>query len=620
MLNRNSRTKKISIIAAVLLAAFTVIVYSRMAGQSPAPETANEAAPVQTQSHSGDAPSSALPTVADSKTINAKKSPVMPERGRHTTKSGAKTDFDLSDGDIGYVDVNSLLQDGNPYSLVALLKKHKSLTGASESLEIEIESTGETHWGYAADFAQVIGGVPVLQARGSVGFHVNGAVHFLHGILVDPQAAVAGNIKILRAEAETIALEAAGRYLEPYRAPYAERGDSLRMTAYPAEMHYRLDEANELRAEWTVGVATANPPESLEVLVRAETGRVLNVRSEIVEAAAAKTCTELDFRVCDGSVVGSDQQKWSCNGGIYATTTPVLEGNDCVAPEGQKEKCSQADYTTPRKSALDARDYVKKRGSQYLKGVGGADCRIDILVNVRKGDFPEGNQDAAAIYSESADAILIRDVIADRSGQAVYPALQEVVTAHELFHAVSVGSGDVEHGLVYSMDALYKEGADSEWNGPDGSLSTDQVIYRGDVLEVVGNAMYRIFKRMGVKQKDEVFRFALEVDRRKAASLAGFRVALVGVARRFPDTFQQAVSAVLVEMGINDTPPGTVSMSTLEFIEAKMRALAKRLTGEDAAWASAAAAEVRKEIYRRFGLDDDEPLRSPSGGNDGGGS
>lgn len=82
---------------------------------------------------------------------------VMPEQGRHTTKSGAKIDFDLSDGDIGYVDVNSILQARNPYSVVALLKEHGSLTGAEESLEIEINSAGGTHRGHMARFSQVSG-------------------------------------------------------------------------------------------------------------------------------------------------------------------------------------------------------------------------------------------------------------------------------------------------------------------------------------------------------------------------------------------------------------------------------------------------------------------------------
>ena len=613
MLNRNSRTKKISIIAAIFLAAFTVIVYSRMAGQSPAPETVNEALPPQARRHSADAPISASPTTAASKTISAEESPVMPARGRHSTKSGAKTEFDLLDGDIGYVDVNSLLQDGNPYSLVALLKKHQSLTGASELLEIEIESTGGTHWGHDARFVQMIEGVPVPQARGSVGFYTSGAVHFLYGTLVDPGAATSGNVKILRAEAETIALEAARLFVVP-------RGEPLRMDVSPGQLRYAVDSDDALRAEWRVLVGTYGPYDSLEVVVAAQTGRVVGVRS-VIEKMADEGCTDLKFRVCDATAM-TKQSNVSCGTGLLHGGKPVLDGNKCVVPAGEEHKCSQVRYTGIRKNAREIRDYIKGIGDaatkDYLEGVGGGDCRLDILINVDSGLL---GPDVEGQYDPKNDVILIEEDSFDPSTGARHrPVLDESLIAHEVLHAVAEGSGDVEHGLVSGMEALHVGGNDdSNWTYGQKDFTKDQVIYKGDTHTVVGHAVYRIYKRIGAQHKDEVFRFALEVAMEEAATLASFRGALVRVAPRFPDTFQQAVSAVLVEMGINDTPPGTVSMSTLEFIEAKMRALAKRLTGEDAAWASAAADAIRQEIYRRFGLDDDEPLRSPSGGNDGGG-
>lgn len=55
---------RISIVATILLAAFAAVVYVRMAGQPPAPETASEAKYPQAQGHSADAPISASPTTA----------------------------------------------------------------------------------------------------------------------------------------------------------------------------------------------------------------------------------------------------------------------------------------------------------------------------------------------------------------------------------------------------------------------------------------------------------------------------------------------------------------------------------------------------------------------------
>ncbi len=101
----------------------------------------------------------------------------------------------------------------------------------------------------------------------------------------------------------------------------------------------------------------------------------------------------------------------------------------------------------------------------------------------------------------------------------------------------------------------------------------------------------------------------MEVDKRGATSLPGFRQAVVTVAEEFPEAFQQAVAAVLVDMGINDLSANVVPLSMLRFIAAKMRALAQILEGEDAAWVSAAAAEAERKIREKLGLDRNQYLR-----------
>ena len=110
--------------------------------------------------------------------------------------SGAKTEFALFGGEIGYVDPVSVAQERNPYSVVALLQKHHAYTGADELLELEVESVGRTSGGHSAWLVQVIGEIPT-PGRVNVNFESSGAVYFADGFLVDAKAAAPGNILIL---------------------------------------------------------------------------------------------------------------------------------------------------------------------------------------------------------------------------------------------------------------------------------------------------------------------------------------------------------------------------------------------------------------------------------------
>lgn len=214
--------------------------------------------------------------------------PNSEEQIRYTNKSGAETEFELYLGEIGYVDVYSILQDRNSHSIVALVQHHRAYTGAGELLELEIESTGGTPERYNARFIQVIEGAPT-QARGSVSFDSSGAVHSVYGSFLDTQSKGSGNVVIVQAEAESIALEAARRFSESRRAESAE---PLKMEASPGELRYVAvpDTGNALRAEWRVPVSIYGPPFSVEVVVDAQTGNIVSVRSLVEPEAASTEC------------------------------------------------------------------------------------------------------------------------------------------------------------------------------------------------------------------------------------------------------------------------------------------------------------------------------------------
>lgn len=315
--------KKVAAIATALLGVIVIGAYvllaNRPAGGPADPEGANEDAPALTGKMSPAASPDATGGAAD----------VSPEwldlsKPRwHSSTSGAVTEFDLFEGEIGYVDVNSVVQDRNPYSVVALLKKHRALTGAGESLELEIESTGKTPKGYSADFAQVIGGTRT-EGRGVVAFDTSGAVYVAYGDLLDTNVADAGAIKILQAEAEAIALEAARRYSETRRSTSVARGESLRTVIYAAELRYALDPdaGNALRAEWRLAIGTFSPYDSLEVLVSAETGEVVSVESVVMEYTVTQArCEGVKFRVCDAGLVATQV---SCSSGSANPVDPIL--------------------------------------------------------------------------------------------------------------------------------------------------------------------------------------------------------------------------------------------------------------------------------------------------------
>ena len=208
----------------------------------------------------------------------------------HSDKSGALTEFFLDGGDIGYVDVGSILTDRNSYSIVALLQQHSEHTGADELLELEIVSAGGIDPKYSARFVQVIAGVP-MEMPGRIVFASDGTVAAINGDLVNTTEAEIGDIVIQQDEAENIAVDAARRYSSIFRRNNGldSSEEPLRIEAFSGDFHYVTvpSAGNSLRAEWRVAVTIYGAPWSVEVTVGATTGNVYGVKRLIQHAASS---------------------------------------------------------------------------------------------------------------------------------------------------------------------------------------------------------------------------------------------------------------------------------------------------------------------------------------------
>lgn len=226
---------------------------------------------------------------------------------RSTETTGDLTRSRLRGGDLGYVDAGSIINGNDPYSIVALLQAHSELTGADESLEIEIRNMSDFPASIRARFNQIIDGKRLPQAKGSVSFDpATGAVISVMASLVVPDPALAGSVVILQDEAvaiarafvtsavleeKTVAIESdSGRVgVRPRLRP----GFALDIYGVtPKELRYALDpETNKTRAEWPVWISADlgdfTPGFSWEVLVDASTGEIAGIRSLWRRAAGA---------------------------------------------------------------------------------------------------------------------------------------------------------------------------------------------------------------------------------------------------------------------------------------------------------------------------------------------
>ena len=144
--------KKFPVIGISLLLALAVVAYVFLADRSSDTEHTSADAPAEERE-----PASHLPEAETSggKHLDQRRRLAAEERTprRRSATKGAHTSFSLTHGEIGYVDVDSIVQDRDPYSVIALLKDHRNRTGAGEWVEIEINYAQENNlWGYEASF------------------------------------------------------------------------------------------------------------------------------------------------------------------------------------------------------------------------------------------------------------------------------------------------------------------------------------------------------------------------------------------------------------------------------------------------------------------------------------
>lgn len=274
--------------SAVSLALSAIAAYVFLLDRSQPPEAADALRPVQQAE-----PSRIAPDTRTSPTGQG--AAIVPDPVVRTTRTvGDLKVSRFKGGDIGYLDVDSIIKNDDPYSIVALLQEHRDLTGADESLDLEIRFTRDYPAGKSVSFRQLINGKPTKGGgKGSLTFDpATGAVKSGYSSLLNPQPANAMSAFILRDEAVAIARAAAVRFAESYMRP----GDRLSISAEPKELRYALDtETDKLRLEWPVWVSfsgfTGHPPGitpgiSREFLVAADTGEIVGANNLVQPSAA----------------------------------------------------------------------------------------------------------------------------------------------------------------------------------------------------------------------------------------------------------------------------------------------------------------------------------------------
>ena len=301
-------TRKFAWAAIPLAVALAAATYVFLAGDTQNPATPREAesTPAAEGGISSGLPH-AQPKQAGQKTSSATVAADGNSPERRSESKGDLTHFSLTHGDIGYVDVHSIMQDRDPYSIVNLLRTHHELTGADDSLEIRIDRIQDNEiWGREVLFTQLIDGRDVGEV-GTVFFSSSGAVTRMHGDMITARPPNAGDILILPPEAEAVAREAAARYaatLEPEHPKW--RDVPVTVTADAATMRYELDSNYALARLWRVPVSIGGPvATTIWVSVSPETGEVVGIKS-----AMSRSSDGITFIVCDAAVGMLNGKRW----------------------------------------------------------------------------------------------------------------------------------------------------------------------------------------------------------------------------------------------------------------------------------------------------------------------
>ena len=403
--------------------------------------------------------------------------------------AGDLTTSSLTGDGLGYLDVDAIINRNDPASIVAFLLAHSDETGADESLEIEIDDIVDYPNNKVVIFDQLIDGKHSIEGRGSIDFDpATGAVISARVSLVTPDPALAGSVVILQDEAVAIARAAvAAAVLQEEGVAITRDGDTLyvqprlrpgytfqisRVT--PKEIRYALDpETNKTRAEWPVWIGARGVAGGLswEVLVDASTGEIVGINDLVQRYAGG--CSDLTFRVCDGSLMRDEDDE--CGTGILNRVKP-LPDTDPVAARVK----GQAKAMTAKIKGVD---------SSYIGAVRGSDCEVEIVVNVPEDLM--GND--AGQYDSDQDRILLHEDEFDPATARTRVVADRDTVAHEVMHALTqTRSGGVEHGLVTAAEALFMCGADKWWSYGNSDFTGTPPFVSSGTHHSVAHAIYRI--------------------------------------------------------------------------------------------------------------------------------
>ena len=540
--------KKLALIAVLVLVGFVLaVLFSGDEGESEDPGVT---APTNERANS-DNLRTAEP-LPDALTFEIKQTDLI----RDTSREGAISDFHLRHGELGYVDFATTFWDRDPHSIVALLQQYSEYTGAGPLFDIEIKYAREREIGsgfesgpiaYSVRYQQFINGIPT-EAEGTISFDESGKVRGFHGRLFDLDAAVVGDVIVQESEAGSLARDAVDQLVQSRDGPLRGADGPFRVGIDSTDKFiYALPREDEdhvrIRPEWRIYVTTVSELgfiDTVLVSVDAETGEIVRMEEGVSDhdspvfklykashhGCQTTTCPTINFRVCDGR----SAQRATCDSvltprhkiygqrknGTWGCIARNLDGSINTA------KCEEPQYKKPLTLAREVIDYVCSLSSEHLDDLHSTGRPIDILVNAPAGIVAAGS----GKFYPTTNAIAFGATVG-RPGNEWNPAMSKRMVAHETFHAIARDTGDIRHGLVSGMDAIYVNARDySNWWYGGKNLALPQRFSGTDKHSVAGNVMYRLSSKVS---RDKAIELALQVERERLASMNDFRIALTSI-------------------------------------------------------------------------------------------